>query len=64
MLFYLVGPWTVAGMSFWEPYVALGFVAVWGLYGGYYFSRASKAKGRAVLLTEKPPVASPVGAAG
>ena len=34
MLFYLIGPWTVAGMSIMEPYVALGIVAVWGLYGG------------------------------
>jgi amino acid transporter len=54
MLFYLIGPWMVAGMSVLEPYVALGVVAVWGLYGAFYFSRASKAKGRGVLLTEKP----------
>jgi hypothetical protein len=64
MLFYLIGPWTVANMSWKESYLALAIAAGWGLYGAYYFSRASKAKGRAVLLTEKPVAASPVGAAG
>ena len=35
MLFYLVGPFTVAGMSWKEPYIALGFCALWGVYGVY-----------------------------
>jgi amino acid transporter len=56
MLFYLVGPWTVAGMSVLEPYIALGVAAAWGLYGWYYFARSSKAKGKAMVLTEKPAV--------
>ena len=30
MLFYLVGPFMVAGMSKVEPFVALGVAAVWG----------------------------------
>jgi len=30
MLFYLVGPFSVAGMSWKEPYIALGVAAVWG----------------------------------
>jgi len=54
MLFYLVGPFTVAGMSWKEPYIALGVVGVWGLYGWYYFAKSSKAKGRETLLTSKP----------
>ena len=62
MLFYLIGPWTVAGMSIMEPYVALGIVAVWGLYGAAYFTFASKKKGRGVLLTAKPAEASAAGA--
>jgi hypothetical protein len=37
MLFYLVGPFSVAGMSFKEPYFALGIAALWGIYGGIYF---------------------------
>jgi amino acid transporter len=53
MLFYLVGPFTVAGMSWKEPYIALLVVGVWGGYGALYFVRASKAKGKAVFL-EKP----------
>ncbi len=54
MLFYLIGPFTVSGMSWKEPYIALGFCAVWGIYGAIYFLRSSKAKGREVLLTSKP----------
>ena len=54
MLFYLIGPFTVTGMSKMEPFVALGIAAVWGLYGAYYFASASKKKGRGVLLTSKP----------
>ncbi len=53
MLFYLVGPFMVNGMSFKEPYFALGFAGVWGVYGLIYFMRSSKAKGKSVLL-EKP----------
>lgn len=54
MLFYLVGPFTVAGMSWKEPYIALGFCAVWGIYGAVYFLRSSKAKGKEILLSSKP----------
>ena len=50
MLFYLIGPFTVAGMSWKEPYIALAFCGAWGIYGAYYFLKASKAKGREVLL--------------
>jgi amino acid transporter len=56
MLFYLVGPFTVAGMSVKEPYMALGFCLLWGIYGAVYFLRASKRKGKSVLL-DKPIVA-------
>ena len=54
MLFYLIGPFTVAGMSWKEPFIALSFCAVWAVYGAYYFSKASKVKGREILLTQKP----------
>jgi len=55
MLFYLVGPFTVSGMSWKEPYIALGVCAIWGVYGAVYFMRTSKAKGRSVMV-EKPAV--------
>src|SRR5581483_7085892 len=45
MLFYLVGPFFVPGMSPKEPYWALGLVALWGIYGLTYFVRSSKARG-------------------
>ncbi len=54
MLFYLVGPFTVAGMSWKEPYIALGFCALWGIYGAFYFLRSSKARGKEILLSGKP----------
>jgi APA family basic amino acid/polyamine antiporter len=54
MLFYLIGPFMVSGMSWKEPYIALGVVAVWGIYGAIYFLKASKAKGKDVFLSSKP----------
>jgi basic amino acid/polyamine antiporter, APA family len=53
MLFYLVGPFMVSGMSWKEPYIALGVVALWGGYGALYFLRSSKAKSKSILV-EKP----------
>jgi amino acid transporter len=56
MLFYLIGPFTVAGMSVKEPYIALGVCGLWGVYGAFYFAKSSKAKGREKILTSKPAV--------
>jgi basic amino acid/polyamine antiporter, APA family len=56
MLFYLIGPFSVSGMSWHEPYIALGVAALWGIYGAIYFKKNSKAKGREVILTQKPAV--------
>jgi amino acid transporter len=55
MIFYIVGPKYVTGMSWKEPYVALAVAGVWGLYGAAYFLFASKSKGKPVLLA-KPDV--------
>ena len=57
MLFYLVGPFTVSGMSVKEPYIALAVCAAWGVYGGAYFLRGSKAKGKAVYVDQRSAVA-------
>ena len=56
MLFYLIGPipGVVTGMSWKEPYCALGISALWGIYGYWYFSKSSKAKGRELLISERP----------
>ncbi|MGA2192738.1 MAG: APC family permease [Nitrospirota bacterium] len=54
MLFYLIGPFTVSGMSWKEPYIALGVVFLWGAYGAFYFLKSTKAKGREVFLSSKP----------
>ena len=58
MLFYLIGPFMVPGMSVKEPYIALGIVAVWGIYGAFYFVSRSKKAGKEILLTQKPATAS------
>ena len=50
MGFYVAGPFFNLGTKM-EPLCALGISAAWGLYGGIYFIRSSKAKGKAVLLT-------------
>ncbi len=54
MLFYLIGPFTVSGMSWKEPYIALGVAAVWGIYGVVYFKSRSAKLGKPVMLVEKP----------
>jgi amino acid transporter len=54
MLFYLVGPFSVSGMSWHEPYIALGVAALWAIYGAIYFARRSSKAGKAILLTERP----------
>src|SRR3984893_400547 len=50
MLFYLIGPFSVAGMSWKEPYVALAISAVWGIYGAFYFFSSSKKKEKSILV--------------
>src|SRR5471032_424633 len=63
MLFYLIGPLPVggsslvAGMSYKEPYIALGIVAVWGIWGYVYLVRNSKASNKSILISA-PPVQS------
>jgi APA family basic amino acid/polyamine antiporter len=54
MLFFIVGPSFVPGMSAKEPMFALGVVAIWGIYGGVYFFRGSKKKGKDILLSSAP----------
>jgi len=49
MAFYLVGPFMGYGTKM-EPLIALGIALVWGIYGGVYFVRASKATGRTTLV--------------
>jgi len=54
MLFYIIGPFTVVGMSWKEPFIALGVCAVWGIYGAIYFLKASRTKGKEVFLSSRP----------
>jgi APA family basic amino acid/polyamine antiporter len=54
MIFYLVGPFFVAGMSVKEPYVALGVAFVWGIIGLIFFVSRSKKLGRTVMISAPP----------
>jgi amino acid transporter len=51
MAFYLIGPFMGFGTKM-EPLIALGIALVWGIYGGIYFIRASKATGRTTLVQQ------------
>jgi hypothetical protein len=59
MIFYLVGPFFVAGMSWKEPYIALGVAGLWGVWGAIYFIGGSRKTGKPAILTAPPP-SSPV----
>jgi hypothetical protein len=52
MAFYLIGPFMGYGTKM-EPLLALGFAIVWGIYGGIYFVKSSKAKGRTTMVTAR-----------
>jgi basic amino acid/polyamine antiporter, APA family len=52
MAFYLIGPFMGFGTAK-EPLLALGIAVVWALYGGIYFMRSSKVKGRTTLVGER-----------
>ncbi len=54
MLFYLVGPFFVSGMSWHEPYFALVFSALWIVLGGVYLAMNSKSRGKEIMLSAKP----------
>jgi APA family basic amino acid/polyamine antiporter len=55
MAFYLIGPFMGYGTKM-EPFLALGIAGVWAIYGGIYFTRASKKKGRTTLVPARPAV--------
>jgi len=50
MLFYLIGPFTVAGMSWHESYIALAVAALWGIYGVIYFVIGSKKAAKSIYV--------------
>jgi amino acid transporter len=52
MAFYVIGPFMGYGTKM-EPLLALGIAAVWAIYGGIYFTRASKATGRTTFVMSR-----------
>jgi hypothetical protein len=57
MAAYLVLPFMGIGTKM-EPLLALGVAAVWAIYGGVYFLRSTKTKGRTTLIAERFQAAS------
>jgi hypothetical protein len=51
MIFYVVGPFSVPGMSYKEPFYALGFCALWGIYGAIFFIGRSKKTGKEMIVS-------------
>ena len=56
MAFYVIAPAFGLG-TFKEPLLALGISAIWGVYGAIYFLKASRAKGKSVLLASRETIA-------
>ncbi|HUV97283.1 MAG TPA: APC family permease, partial [Acidobacteriaceae bacterium] len=52
MAYYLISPIFGLG-TFKEPLLALAIAGVWGVYGAVYFLRASRAKGKSILLESR-----------
>ncbi len=52
MAFYLIGPFMGYGTKM-EPLLALGIALVWAIYGGIYFTRASRRSGRTTLVSSR-----------
>jgi basic amino acid/polyamine antiporter, APA family len=52
MAFYIIGPFMGYGTAK-EPLLALGIAAVWAIYGGIYFTRASRATGRTTFVVSR-----------
>ena len=50
MLFYIIGPFSVAGMSWKEPFIALGVAAVFGIWGLIHFLMGSKKKEKPIFV--------------
>ena len=54
MLFYLIGPFSVPGMSSKEPFIALAFCGLWGIVGAIYFIMKSKSSGKTMMVATPP----------
>jgi APA family basic amino acid/polyamine antiporter len=52
MAFYIIGPFMGYGTKM-EPCGAVGIALVWAIYGGIYFTRASRAAGRTTFVMSR-----------
>lgn len=53
LAFYIIGPLEGLGSAK-EPLLAVAFSLIWGIYGGIYFVRSSRRKGRDTVLMNRP----------
>ncbi len=50
LLYYLVGPFSIAGMSWHESYIAFGVAVVWGIWGAIYLVMRSKKNEKPIFV--------------
>jgi amino acid transporter len=55
LLYYLVGPFSIAGMSWHESYIAFGVAFVWAIWGTIYLLMRSKKKEKSIFLQTAAP---------
>jgi APA family basic amino acid/polyamine antiporter len=53
LAFYIIGPLEGLG-SVKEPLMAVAIATIWGIYGGVYFMRNSRKKGKETILVSRP----------
>ncbi len=56
LVMYMIMPFLGYGTVM-EPLAAIGIALAWGIYGAVYFKRASRRKGREILLSASPAAA-------
>jgi hypothetical protein len=50
MMFYIIGPFSITGMSWKEPFIALAVVFLWGVWGAIHFVLGSKKKEKPIFM--------------
>jgi amino acid transporter len=51
LLYYLVGPFNIAGMSWHESYIAIGVAALWAVWGAIYLTMRSKKRDKPIFVS-------------
>jgi amino acid transporter len=55
LLYYLVGPFSIAGMSWHESYIAFGVALLWAIWGSIYLVMRSKKREKPIFVSTAAP---------